>query len=94
MSQERRTIPVMPDRTAFAKDCPLAPPANASVYARTLHRACLVLGGVDRLAAHLDVSAPELMRWMRGEDKPPEPAFLACVEIVLLQAAAGPAQAN
>src|SRR4051812_13095924 len=93
MSTEHRTIPVMQDRSAAAKDCPLAPPANASVYARPLHRACLVLGGVDRLAEHLKVTAPDLVRWLRGEDRPPEAVFLACVEVVLLHAG-GPGPAN
>lgn len=77
--------------TAAAIDCPLAPPEHASVHARTLHRACLVLGGIDPLASHLRVSGPELRRWLRGEEMPPEAVFLGAVEIVLLHASgAGP----
>lgn len=64
----------------------MAPPEHASVYARTLHRACLVLGGVQQLAKHLDVSEVDLSRWLRGEVEPPEPVFLAAVEIVVLHA--------
>jgi hypothetical protein len=86
MGSAHRTIPWMQDRTSTAKGCPLAPAANASVYARTMHRACLVLGGVDRLADHLGVPSLLLQLWLRGEDKPADAAFLACVEIVLLQA--------
>lgn len=83
----------MQDRAAIAKECVVAPPANATVYARTLHRACLVLGGADRLAEHLRVPSAKLMLWLQGEEKPDEQAFIACVEIVLLQAE-GPAPAN
>jgi hypothetical protein len=86
MSRERRTIPVVRQISAAAKDCPLAPPEHASVYARTLHRACLVLGGVEQLAKHLEVSEADLRQWLRGEGLPPEQAFLAAVEVVLLHA--------
>jgi hypothetical protein len=72
--------------SAAAKDCPLAPPEHASVYARALHRACLVLGGVEQLATHLEVPDADLHRWLRGEEQPPERIFLAAVEIVLLHA--------
>ena len=93
MSRERRTIPLMRETSAAAKDCPLAPPEHASVYARALHRACLVLGGVDQLAKHLDVTDAEIRQWLRGEEQPPERAFLAAVEVVLLHAG-GEGRAN
>jgi hypothetical protein len=86
MSTERRTIPLMRD-TSAALNCPLAPPASASVYARTLHRACLVLGGLEALARHLTEPEEFLRRWLMGEQEPPERVFLACVEVVLLHAA-------
>jgi hypothetical protein len=85
MTRERRTIPLMRE-TAAAKDCPLAPPEQSSVYARTLHRACLVLGGIQQLAKHLEVLEASLRPWITGEEEPPERVFLACVEIVLLHA--------
>jgi hypothetical protein len=93
MSRERRTIPLMRESVAAAKDCPLAPPENSSVYARTLHRACLVVGGLQQLARHLSVPEESLRRWITGEVEPPEPVFFACVEIVLLHAA-GSGRAN
>jgi hypothetical protein len=93
MSRERRTIPLMREMSAAAKDCPLAPPEHASVYARTLHRACLVLGGVEQLAKHLEASDVDLRRWLRGEVQPPERIFLAAVEVVLLHAG-GAGRAN
>jgi hypothetical protein len=89
MTRQRRTIPLMEKRGAAAKDCPLAPPEDASVYSRTLHRACLILGGVEQLAKHLDVPLADLQRWLRGEQPPPERAFLAAVEIILLHSGTG-----
>jgi hypothetical protein len=83
----------MRETSAAAKDCPLAPPEHASVYARALHRACLVLGGVDQLAKHLDVTGEQLRQWLRGEEQPPEGAFLGAVEVVLLHAG-GAGRAN
>lgn len=85
MARERRTIPVV-QQPATAKDCPLAPPQQASVFARTLHRACLVLGGIEQLATHLEVSEGDLREWLKGEERPPEPIFLKAVEVVLLHA--------
>ena len=85
MARERRTIPLMRE-TAAAKDCPLAPPEGSSVYSRTLHRACLVVGGIQQLARHLEVAEASLRRWITGEIEPPEAVFFACVEIVLLYA--------
>src|SRR5258706_12472949 len=93
MSRERRTIPVMLRMSRAAKNCPLAPPEHASVYARTLHRACLVLGGIEQLAKHLEASDVDLRRWMGGEVQPPERVFLAAVEVVLLHAG-GAGRAN
>ncbi len=88
MTRERRTIPVMRE-TATAKDCPLAPPAHASVHSRALHRACLVLGGIEQLARHLDVQDEALRGWLRGDGEPPERVFLAAVEIILLHSGSG-----
>lgn len=92
MTRERRTIPLVRQNTASAKDCPLAPPEHASVYARTLHRACLVLGGIQQLAKHLEVPDTDLRAWLQGDQEPPEGIFLAAVEVVLLHAGGtGPA---
>jgi hypothetical protein len=75
-----------------ARDCPLAPPEHASVHSRTLHRACLIVGGIAQLAKHLEVAETELRYWMGGDLQPPEAVFLAAVEVLLLQVAKkGPA---
>jgi hypothetical protein len=86
MSRERRTIPVVRQSAASATDCPLAPPEHASVHARALHRACLILGGVQQLADHLKASVADVSRWLKGQDAMPEWAFLAAVEVILLNA--------
>jgi hypothetical protein len=46
----------------------------------------LILGGVQSFAKHLKVSEDDLRRWMAGEEEPPEPVFLASVEVILLYA--------
>jgi len=89
MTRERRTIPVMSEQSAAARECPLAPPEHASVYSRALHRACLVVGGVDVLAQRLEVDVEKLRGWLKGDEQPPERVFLACVEIILLYASGG-----
>jgi hypothetical protein len=65
-------------------DCPSAPPARETTYARTLHRACLILGGAEGLARHLGVAEPSLRKWMEGREEPPQMVFLAAIEIILL----------
>jgi hypothetical protein len=84
----------MRELSAAARDCPLAPPEHASVYSRALHRACLVIGGIELLAKRLEVSGEDLSRWLRGEEAPHERAFLECVEIILLHAGGGAGPAN
>jgi len=70
--------------TAKRADCPSPPPSRDSTYARALHRACLVLGGVPALALHLGVPQASLENWLDGREDPPQMAFLAAVEILLL----------
>lgn len=70
--------------SAAKAQCPAAPPARETTQARTLHRACLILGGAAQLAAHLGVPEPTLQSWLEGRDEPPQMVFLAAVEIVLL----------
>ena len=65
-----------------ADNCPVAPPSQVTVYTRVLHRACQMVGGVERLAARLRVPATTLYRWLDGEADPPTPVFLKAVDIV------------
>jgi len=69
-----------------APECPVAPPPRSTVFSRTLHRACLILGGVQPLAAHLKCLAEDLKRWMEGHEETPLEVFLAAVDVVLLHA--------
>jgi len=66
------------------EDCPMAPPARRTTYAKALHRACVVLGGASELAQRLDVPEISLRDWMEGREEPPEDVFLAAVELLLL----------
>lgn len=67
-------------------DCPVATPSRTSVYARTLHRACLVVGGVEHLATQLGVSAVSLVAWVEGREVPPLAVFLGAIDVILLNA--------
>jgi hypothetical protein len=66
-----------------------APASRATVYSRTLQRACEILGGIRPLAAHLRVDAGELARWIDARGEPPLEVFLAAVDVVLLHAERG-----
>jgi hypothetical protein len=74
----------MPAGVSAKVDCPLPPPSRQTTYARTLHRACLILGGVAPLARHFGVSETALRRWLEAHDEPPQMVFLAAIEIILL----------
>jgi len=89
MSRENRTIPLVRELSAAARDCPLAPPETASVHSRTLHRACVILGGIAQLSRHLEVAETDLRHWMGGNPQVPEVVFLAAVEVLLLYASKG-----
>lgn len=70
----------------IATDCGGAPASRATVYSRTLERACEILGGVRQLAEHLRVDRDELASWIDARGEPPLPVFLAAVDVVLLHA--------
>jgi hypothetical protein len=74
----------MPASVSAKVDCPTPPASRHTTYARALHRACLILGGVDQLAKHLGLSEVAVRGWLEGRDDPPQMVFLAAVEIVLL----------
>ena len=74
----------MPATVPATADCPSAPPPRETTFVRTLHRACVILGGADGLARHLGVPEASLRRWMEGREEPPQMVFLAAIEIILL----------
>ncbi|MFN2645074.1 MAG: hypothetical protein ABR570_08790 [Burkholderiales bacterium] len=49
---------------------------------RTLHEACLILGGEHKLAAYLGVPTAHVEAWLNGRGVPPDPIFLRCVDLV------------
>jgi hypothetical protein len=69
-----------------ADDCPPARPGRRTTHARTLHLACVVLGGVSQLAAHLAVPEAAVRGWIEGSDEPPQAIFLSAVDLILLDA--------
>ena len=77
---------VMRPSTSAAVDCPVSRDSRASTYARALHRACVIVGGIAALAAQLRVAEPALRGWLDGSEEPPLSIFLAAVEILLLDA--------
>ena len=54
----------------------------ATVHAVTVRRAVEILGGVELLAAQLDVGDENLKNWMEGQVPVPQEIFLRCVDIV------------
>jgi hypothetical protein len=50
---------------------------------RLFQRAARVAGGPARLAAHLEVPEADILRWVCGEEDPPELVLLAAFELVL-----------
>ena len=60
------------------------------VYARTLRRAANMVGGIDALAARLNVSREDLVHWTQGTRRAPPTVFLQAVDIVLKETANPP----
>ena len=55
---------------------------NSHIYVRTLHEACLALGGEHKLAAYLGVSVADVEAWLNGRGAPSDAVFLRCVDLV------------
>jgi hypothetical protein len=70
-------------------DCPPLPESRVTVYSRTVHRACEVLGGLEPTSRHLGVPPVALSRWIAGAEQPPLDVFLKAVDVVLLGAEPG-----
>ena len=55
---------------------------NAHIYIKTLHSACLILGGEHKLARYLGVTTEEVEAWLNGRAVPNDAIFLRCVDLV------------
>lgn len=55
---------------------------NSHIYVRTLHEACVILGGEHKLAAFLGVSVEVIEGWLNGRSRPPDSVFLRCLDLV------------
>ena len=58
---------------------------ESDVYIRSFARAAELLGGVDKLAAHLNVSQSHLQLWIKGLGDPPVALFLRVVDLLMDQ---------
>jgi hypothetical protein len=54
----------------------------AAVHAVTVRRAAEIAGGVQVLAAQLDVGEENVKKWIEGQLPVPQEIFLRCVDIV------------
>jgi hypothetical protein len=52
------------------------------LYARTLERAAVLVGGMDQLARHLHVTPSHLARWLAGKEPVPPGVFLRAVDLI------------
>jgi hypothetical protein len=51
-------------------------------YTETLQYAAATIGGATRLAKFLDVPRPRLLRWLAGEEVPPDQVFLDALDVI------------
>ena len=56
---------------------------KSTIESRTLVRAAEILGGVHKLAKHLQVPIGTLQAWLEGEERAPNIYFLRAVDVVL-----------
>jgi transcriptional regulator with XRE-family HTH domain len=49
---------------------------------RTLGRALLAIGSLERLAEYLGVSERQLLDWLEGERKPPTSVYVRALDLV------------
>jgi hypothetical protein len=55
------------------------------LYSLCIKRAAELLGGLDKLGAHIGVDPRDLERWANGVGEPSDATFLKIVDIVLNQ---------
>lgn len=55
---------------------------NANVFVRTLHEACVLLGGEHQLAEYLGIDVRTIEQWLAGQGRPPDAVFLRCADLI------------
>lgn len=83
-----RFVPSSP-RVKINDICPSVA-KNENVHVRTLHEACLAIGGEQKLAEYLGVEVRTVEAWLAGRGRPPDSVFLRCVDLVLSRNMKGP----
>ena len=53
-----------------------------TVHARALQRAAEILGGKERLRAHLGASMRDVEAWLSGAERAPTDVFLMAVDVI------------
>lgn len=56
---------------------------RSTVYADTLARAAIAIGGETRLAAALKVPVPDLRRWLQGEAYPSTEIYQSALDLLI-----------
>jgi hypothetical protein len=54
-----------------------------TLYAETLRRAAIAVGGEHRLARALRVPLDQLQRWTAGEEYPPTPVYQKVLDLLI-----------
>lgn len=51
-------------------------------YTETLQFAAATIGGATRLAKFLNVPRSDVLRWLAGEESPPDQVFLDALDVI------------
>lgn len=54
-----------------------------TVYASTLARAAIAIGGETKLATAIDVSLPDLQGWLRGDANPSTAIYHRALDLLI-----------
>lgn len=55
---------------------------NEHIFIRTLHEACVILGGERKLAQYLGVEVQAIESWLNGKGQPSDRVFLKCIDLI------------
>ena len=63
-------------------ECPRAEAPRITTPVKTLHRVCVKLGGMGKLAQRLGVTRRQLAKWLTGREEIPTHIFLRAVDLL------------